>query len=83
MGSIHSRYSDLRGFVEYMEVKRQLVNLNDRMAILERNYTNVTVSVKQIQKVSDRNRDDIVAVNLMEEGRMDNVGRSDFRSMYK
>jgi len=73
MGSIHSAYSNLHEIAEYMEMKRQLVSLNDRMAILEMNYTNVTVRVKQIQKISDRNRDDIVSINLMEEGRM-NVG---------
>ena len=70
MGTVSSRYSSFHEMVEYMEMKRQLENLNDRMAILERNYTNVTVRVNQIQKISDRNRDDIVAVNLMEEGRM-------------
>jgi len=74
MGSFQSKYTELHEIVEYMEMKRQLVNLNDRLAILEMNYTNVTVRVNQIQKISDRNRDDIVAVNLMEEGRI-NMGR--------
>jgi len=70
MGSFQSKYTQLHEIAEYMEMKRQLTNLNDRLAVLEMNYTNVTVRVNRIQKISDRNRDDIVAVNLMEEGRL-------------
>jgi len=70
MGVNASNFFNPSEVQEYIELKRQVVSLNDRMAELERNYTNVTVRVIQNQEISDKNRDDIFAINLMEEGRL-------------
>ena len=70
MGTHTSKFFNLDDINEYIELKRQVINADNRLAELERNYTNVTVRVIQNQKVSDQNKEDILAINLMEEGRL-------------
>lgn len=70
MGIHTSKFFNLDDINEYIELKRQVINADNRLAELERNYTNVTVRVIQNQEVSDQNKEDILAINLMEEGRL-------------
>jgi hypothetical protein len=70
MGTHTSKFFNLDDINEYIELKRQVINADNRLAELERNYTNVTVRVIQNQEVSDQNKEDILAINLMEEGRL-------------
>ena len=70
MGANASNFFNLDTIEEYVEIKRQVVSLNDRLAELERNYTNVTVRVIQNQEITAKLQEDLMAITLMEEGRL-------------
>jgi len=70
MGANASNFFNLDAIEEYVEIKRQVVSLNDRLAELERNYTNVTVRIIQNQEITDKLQEDLMAIALMEEGRL-------------
>lgn len=54
---------------EFHEMKRQIRVLNDRLAVVEKNYPNVLVRVNETARIADRNRDEILNIRLLEEGR--------------
>ena len=70
MGANASNFFNLDAIEEYVEIKRQVVSLNDRLAELERNYTNVTVRIIQNQEITDKLQEDLMAIALMEQGRL-------------
>ncbi len=69
MGSTWSSDAEEEWTREFNEMKRQIRVLNDRLAIVEKNYPNVLVKVNQTAKVADKNRSEILNVQLLEEGR--------------
>lgn len=69
MGSSWSREEEEDMSREFNEMRRQVRSLNNRLAVMEKNHTNVVVDLKRTARVSDKNRDEILNIQLLEEGR--------------